>query len=146
MDGVEWKLTRVDTDKNSSEHQQFRWRGSDTRSWASSTKQREHLTYKRRTLPVEQTDKTTTIPRFQSHRRNRGRQGKYCKILWHLRCAVSGCIAVSRTNTRLGTLNFAVADVKIWNSLLADLHATPRTVIWTFRQKLKQYLFKCHIL
>ena len=63
----------------------------------------------------------------------------------HLRSAVSGRLAVTATNTRRGTRNFAVvAGAKIWiNSLPADLRLHAQS-IETFGQKLKQYLFKCH--
>jgi len=57
----------------------------------------------------------------------------------HLRSAVSGCLAVTWMNTRLGTRNFAVAEVKIWNGLLPDLRLDTQS-IGTFGQKLKQYL------
>ena len=35
----------------------------------------------------------------------------------HLRSAESGCLAVTRTMTTLGSRNFAVAGAKVWNSL-----------------------------
>ena len=53
----------------------------------------------------------------------------------HLRSAVSSCLSVTGTNTKLETRNFAIAGTKNWNSLPADLRLDAQS-IGTFGQKL----------
>jgi len=59
---------------------------------------------------------------------------------WHLRSAVSGCLAVTGTRTTLGRRNFAVTGATIRNNLPADLWLHSQSLL-SFGQKLKQYLF-----
>ena len=61
----------------------------------------------------------------------------------HLRSAESGCLAITRTRTTLGSRNFAVAGAKIWNSLPVDLRLLSQS-LRTFGHNLKHCLLMSH--
>ena len=61
----------------------------------------------------------------------------------HLRSAESGCLAITRARSTVGSRNFAVAGAKIWNSLPVDLRLLSQS-LHTFGHKLKHCLLMSH--
>jgi len=61
----------------------------------------------------------------------------------HLWSAVSGCFAVTGTNTSLGKRNFAVAGAKIWNSQPAHLRSPTQSLqtFWVPRLNVMKFVY-----